>query len=103
MTVIPKKKRAYLDEQGDLSPLSLLSGDARTSMTASSGTINPTGDIVISGSQFKSDSIIFLTYKKDLPESAATNILHGTTHEGTLSVEGDADAGFYYIVINKTL
>jgi hypothetical protein len=99
MTGIPKQRKVLVDESGNLRGLGKLSGLSQTAILTSSGTINYDGLILISGTQFKWDSIVVGNYKDT---SAPTSDLVFKSVEGVLTVAGDASTDFYYVVFNQT-
>ncbi|HEC65562.1 MAG TPA: hypothetical protein ENI23_09720 [bacterium] len=90
--------------------LHILSGNPHKLVYAASGTINAWGDIMISGTQFKWDTIVVGNYRATSApsDSLVMNVLGPQpfpatpTSSGVLTVTGDANAGFYYTVFNVT-
>lgn len=92
-----KKRRAYVDEAGVSSPLGKRSGADQYFIMPGSGTLDANGVTIVTGTQFKVDSVVIPTYRKN---AAVANSLAVQLAPGTLTLTGDASEAFYYVLIN---
>lgn len=92
-----KKRRGYIDENGVATPLGLRSGASQYFISPGSGTLDAGGTTIVTGTQFKSDSVVTASYRKN---AAVTNTLAVELTDGTLTIKGDASEAFYYVAIN---
>ncbi|MCK5015699.1 MAG: hypothetical protein KAS32_01390 [Candidatus Peribacteraceae bacterium] len=97
---IPKKRRLYVDDQGRQIPLDRRSGASHYQMVASSGTLSASGDMTVTGTQFKPDSVVTASYNTGSAGTAPIDVVLG---DGTVEFNGDNDAKFYYIAFNLTV
>ena len=94
---IPKKRRLYVDSQGRQIPLDKRSGPSHYFMVASSGTLSASGDLTVTGTQFKPTTVITMGYNDS---SAGTAPLAVALGDGTAAFVGDNSTAFYYIAVN---
>jgi hypothetical protein len=76
-----------------------MGGAASTAIYAASGTLLGDGHLTVSGSQFKTDTVVVATYEAS---SAGTLPMANQVTDGTVTFYGDASADFYYVIINKS-
>jgi hypothetical protein len=99
MTLIPKKRRVYVKEDGTLFGLDKISGQTSAAVYAASGTLLGDGHLTVSGTQFRTNSVVVATYDKS---SAGTAPVAVQTTDGTVTFYGDASQNFYFVVVNKS-
>lgn len=92
-----KKRRAYVDETGVASPLGKRSGASQYFISPGSGTLDAGGTTIVTGTQFKIDSVVVASYRKS---AAVSNTLAVQLTDGTATFKGDASEAFYYVAIN---
>ncbi len=92
-----KKRRAYVDQSGIASPLGKRSGASQYFISPGSGTLDSAGVTIVTGTQFKIDSVVTASYRKN---AAVSNSLAVMLTDGTLTVKGDGDESFYFVAIN---
>lgn len=97
---IPKKRRLYVDEQGLVIPLDKRSGASHYFMVASSGTLSASGDLTVTGTQFKPTSVVTASYNDS---SAGTAPIAVELSDGEVTFVGDNSASFYYIAVNLSM
>jgi hypothetical protein len=69
-------------------------------MVASSGTLTSSGHLTVTGTQFKTDSVVTASYNDT---SAGTLPIAIALADGTVTFRGDASTPFYYITVNLTV
>lgn len=94
-----KKRKVYADESGNLQMLGPDAGASNRFMLAASGTISSDGLVILSGTQYKTDSYVVASYATS---SAPSAILYVQRGDGTLTITGDASTDFFYIVVNQS-
>jgi hypothetical protein len=92
-----KRRRIYSDSNGRLLPLDKRSGNAYWYSVASSGTLISDGHLTVTGTEFKVDSVITPSYRGG---SAGTLPMAVDPAAGSATFYGDANAVFYYTVVN---
>ncbi len=92
-----KKRRAYVDESGIASPLGKRSGASQYFISPGSGTLDANGTTIVTGTQFKVDSVVTASYRKN---AAVSNTLAVMLTDGTLTVKGDVSESFYFVAVN---
>lgn len=92
-----KKRKAYIDEHGIASPLGLRSGASQYYISPGSGTLDTGGTTIVTGTQFKPDTVVTASYRKG---AAVSNTLAVELTDGTLTIKGDASEAFYYVAFN---
>ncbi len=97
---IRKKRRVYVDEDGMQSPLDKRSGPSHYFMVAASGTLSAAGDLTVTGTQFKPDTVVTASYNG---ASAGTAPIAIELGDSTVTFKGDASASLYYTAINLSV
>lgn len=92
-----KKRRAYVDESGIASPLGKRSGASQYFISPGSGTLDAAGTTIVTGTQFKVDSVVTASYRKN---AKVANTLSVMLTDGTLTLVGDNGEAFYFIAVN---
>jgi hypothetical protein len=92
-----KRRRVYADQEGHLLPLDKRSGRDHWFSVASSGTLVADGHLTVTGTEFKSDSVITATYRGT---TTGTDPLYVVVRDGVATFTGENDAAFYYVVVN---
>jgi hypothetical protein len=100
MTAIPKKRKVYVKEDGTLTPLDKVSGAGVVAMYASSGTLLSDGHVTLSGSQFKTDSVIVPSYYDASKAGSAPMAVYTASAYATFY--GDASQSFFFVLVNKS-
>jgi len=95
-----KKRKVYADPSGDLYPLGFKLSTQDRSLLAASGTLDGSGILSVTGTQFVLGSIVVATYHE---ASAGTAPLAVVVNVGSADFRGDATKGFYYVVLNDVL
>jgi hypothetical protein len=97
---IPKKRSVVVDEQGRMFTNTKLGLSTKYStMYPASGTINSGGDVIVTGTHFKVDSVIVATYNESSSPGATITVVSST---GYATFVGTASKDFYYVVFNLT-
>lgn len=94
---VPKKRKLYVDENGRQFPLGVGVDLEHVSMLAASGTLSASGDVTITGSWFRTDSVVTAVYNA---ASAGTAPIAVEVADGTATFKGDNSAKFFYTVVN---
>ena len=96
---IPKKRRVYVDSSGHTVPLDKRSGASHYLMVATSGTLLAAGHLTVTGTEFKTDTVVTANY---IGSSAGTAPIAIALTDGTVTFYGDSAAEFYYVAVNLT-
>jgi len=97
---IPKKRRVYVDSSGHSVPLDKRSGASHYLMVATSGTLLAAGHLTVTGTEFKTDTVVTANY---IGSSVGTAPIALALTDGTVTFYGDANAQFYYTAVNLTM
>lgn len=93
-----KKRKVYADRGGNLYPLDFKLEVGDQMVACASGVINSSGDVTITGTVFKPDSVIVATYNSS---AVGTSPIAVEVISNSASFYGDADTAFYYTVFNQ--
>lgn len=100
-TGVPNKKRkVYASPDGSQFPLGFKLGDEDRMLIVSSGTLDSSGLLSVTGTEFKTTSMIQATYNDS---SAGTAPIAVMANDGSADFRGDASTDFYYAVFNMVL
>jgi len=95
-----KKRKVYAAPDGSQFPLGFKLGDEDRMLIVSSGTLDGSGLLSVTGTHFKTTSMIIPAYNAS---SAGTLPIAVEANDGSADFRGDASADFYYAVFNMVL
>lgn len=98
---IPKKIKVYADADGNQYKMGVKTRDEKFAVQyTGSGTLLNAGHLTVTGTMFKSDSIVFATYVDDTGTGVDGRPMGVTVEDGTVTFYGKGDQEFYFIIIN---